>query len=552
MTARASSPLAAGRALSPATDGQGPLPWRPASAAVLVFFVAAALATGLIWHDHDDRQREARELAGDLVAERMYAIQGSIDRALSPTYALLAMLQQGSGTIARFEATAGQLLRYQAGVAALQLAPGGVVRQVAPLNGKEQVMGRDLRADPAAQRAALLARDSGQMTLTAPFRRSEGGIAVAGLLPVFLDDGDGRQAFWGFAIALIALPEALAPARLAELVARGYAYQLSLLPAGSDQRLLIDTSPTLLPIEPVERHLQVANATWTLRIAPAQGWIDLAGLSWKAGVALLLCLLLAWQAASQAQLLARARTHERDLERRVAQRTADLQRFAEISAHHLREPARRVASYAGHLRARLAGRVDDDEVQLSLDFIGQQAGKLQNLLRDIELYLAADQAPGALAPCDVDKTLGEVLAMLAEPLAEADARLAVGRLPGALIDAPRLASIFRITLDNALRHGRGERPLRLEIAGERHGERVRYRICDNGPGVEAVYRQRVFRLFERLSSTGEGTGVGLAILRRIAESVGGRAWLEESAGGGCCVLLDLPAAEQQRPAERCR
>jgi signal transduction histidine kinase len=91
--------------------------------------------------------------------------------------------------------------------------------------------------------------------------------------------------------------------------------------------------------------------------------------------------------------------------------------------------------------------------------------------------------------------------------------------------------------------------LRIDIGGEQSGALVRYQISDNGPGVEEAYRGRVFRVFERLSSGGEGTGVGLAILRRIVESAGGHAWLEETSGGGCRLVLELPAGDQP-PASR--
>ena len=76
---------------------------------------------------------------------------------------------------------------------------------------------------------------------------------------------------------------------------------------------------------------------------------------------------------------------------------------------------------------------------------------------------------------------------------------------------------------------------------------MRYAISDNGPGVEEEYRRRVFRIFERLSSSSAGTGVGLAILRRISESAGGHAWLEETPGGGCRLVLELPAGDQPPP-----
>lgn len=348
---------------------------------------------------------------------------------------------------------------------------------------------------------------------------------------------------------LVAFPDVLASAQLAELEERGYAYELIRLHPDSREKEVISASSSRSLVDPVEEVLSIQNATWTLRVAPVEGWSDTSGLLWKSALGLFFCLLLAWQAAWQAKLVAAAKAHERTLELRVAQRTADLQRLAEVTAHHLQEPARRVASYAGRLRSQLAGRIDDEEVQVSLDFLGQQAGRLQELLRDVELYLAADQPRGKVECCSVEQTLADLLTQLAEPIARAGARVNVGPLPDAVIDAPRLKDIFRVAIENALRHGRGDQALRIDISGEQSGASVRYEISDNGPGVEEAYRARVFRVFERLSSGGEGTGVGLAILRRIAESTGGHAWLEETPGGGCRLVLELPAGHQP-PASR--
>ncbi|MBP9804374.1 MAG: CHASE domain-containing protein [Candidatus Accumulibacter sp.] len=514
----------------------------PAGVAVLVFVLAAVLATGLIWRQERTRLHEEQNRAANLAAERAYAIQTSIDRVLSATYALAAMLQQGKGVIPDFTVTAGKLLRYYPGAAALQLAPGGIVREVVPLQGHEKAIGHDLLHDPARDREALLARDSGQLILAGPFDLRQGGLAAAGRLPVFLDDGRGGEEFWGFAIVLLAFPAVLTPAQLYELPARGYAYELSRVHPDSGEKQVISAS-TVAPLSPVERTLQVPNATWTLGVAPAMGWDNASGWWWKSAMALFFCLLLAWQAAWQAQLVVAARAHERELELRVAQRTADLQRFAEVTAHHLQEPARRVASYAGRLRTQLGGRIDDADVRLSLDFISQQAVRLQELLRDVELYLAADQPRGKVESCAVEQTLAPLLTQLAVPIAEAGARVTVGQLPAVLIDAPRLADLLRVALENALRHGRGEQPLRIDVGGERIGATVRYQISDNGPGVEEQYRRRVFRVFERLSSRGQGTGVGLAILRRISESAGGQAWLEETPQGGCRLVFELPAGD---------
>ncbi|MFA7243048.1 MAG: ATP-binding protein [Sulfuricellaceae bacterium] len=230
---------------------------------------------------------------------------------------------------------------------------------------------------------------------------------------------------------------------------------------------------------------------------------------------------------------------------RMAKAYAELQRFAEITAHHLQEPARRIASYAERLTMQLAGRIDDAQTRLSLEYIGQQARRQQYLLRDVEHYLAADQPRGEVRVIDTRRLVAEMLEKMAGRIGQAGAEVTLGDLPAACIDAARLNDMFAVALDNALEHGCGERSPHIAIAGERLENRVRYSVADNGPGVEAEYRERVFRVFERLSKSGagSGTGIGLAILRRVAESTGGRAWIEETPGGGCRVLFELPAGD---------
>jgi signal transduction histidine kinase len=289
------------------------------------------------------------------------------------------------------------------------------------------------------------------------------------------------------------------------------------------------------------------------------------GAIWLLGLGAIAALILQVRRRFDEQARAADQLQQRN---RVIDRTnADLQRFAEVTAHHLQEPARRIATYAERMTAHLADRLGDDEARLSLDVIGQEARRQKNLLHDIERYLAADQPRGKLGPTDTSQIVAAILARLTTRISAAGAEITVGALPPAWIDAPRLADVFEVVLDNALRHGAvksrrwrdgdatanqadaaqevalEDTALRITIDGQRRGSVVRYSISDNGPGVEEQYRERVFRVFERLASSDQGTGIGLAIARRIAESCGGRAWIEEAPGGGCRIVFELPAEE---------
>lgn len=233
----------------------------------------------------------------------------------------------------------------------------------------------------------------------------------------------------------------------------------------------------------------------------------------------------------------------------LANSNAELQRFAEIAAHHLQEPARRLVSYAQRLQTRLSTEQLDEDARTSLEYIQQQAKRQQSLVRDVQRYLAAGQARGELVvTSDCDTVLREVLAGLHARIEQSGAQLQVESLPRVNLDPPRLAVLFTNLLGNALHHAQPGHPLKITVRGEggdRGGNgKVRCRVSDNGRGIAPEYRERVFRVFERLSSTGEGTGVGLAIVRRTVESVGGRVWIEETPGGGCTVNFELPTGEQ--------
>ncbi len=296
-------------------------PRRPLLVAFVVFLLAAIAAATLIWHsDQHDRQME-RVRVFNLVGEHAGSLQRSIERGLSASYALAALVRQGKGTVPNFDEVASQMLPFYPGVSELALAPGGIIRNVAPLAGNEKAVGHNLLQDTAQNKEAFLARDTGKLTLAGPLNLVQGGLGVVGRLPVFLDDAQGKPFFWGFTLVMIRFPGALEAVNLPQLAEQGLAYELWRIHPDTGQKQIIAASSTAALIEPVEYKLQVPNATWTLSVTPAAGWGDAQGLLLKAGLGLLFSLLLAYVA----KLVLELRAHEKRLEQLVKERTAEIQ-----------------------------------------------------------------------------------------------------------------------------------------------------------------------------------------------------------------------------------
>lgn len=277
------------------------------------------------------------------------------------------------------------------------------------------------------------------------------------------------------------------------------------------------------------------------------------GIIWLLGLAAVAALSLQVRSRLMQQHLAEAELERRSLA--IFRANADLTRFAEVSAHHLMEPTRRLTSYTQRLRASLSGLPalrEDEEVRASLETLERDAGHLRGLVRDIQLYLAAGEPRGEVRVEDANAALLAVEQRYAPQIAACGAKFDAAPLPPANLDRPRLMDLFALLLENALRHGRPTDPQltpHIRIHGEREGSLSRYHVSDNGPGIPEQYQQRVFEIFERLghgrAETGvdAGTGIGLSIARRIVESRHGKIWIENLPLGGAMVVFELPDGE---------
>ena len=291
----------------------------PMAIALAVFVLAALASAAVVWTQQQRGMEEERMRMAALASDHAHSIQTTMERSLSATYSIAAMVRQGKGKVPDFEGVAAEMLPWYPGVSILGLSPGGVIQRVAPLAGNEKSIGFNQLTDPKQGREARMARDTGKLTLAGPLKLVQGGLGAVGRLPIFLEDAQGKQVFWGLTYAVMRFPEALNDVRLAQLTEGGVAYALWRVNPDTGVRETIVGSAQA-PQLPVERSLAVPNGEWTLSVAPLAGWGHTSGWALQVVLGLILSTALAYVA----KLLAELKAHERGQENLIAQRTAEI------------------------------------------------------------------------------------------------------------------------------------------------------------------------------------------------------------------------------------
>jgi light-regulated signal transduction histidine kinase (bacteriophytochrome) len=231
-----------------------------------------------------------------------------------------------------------------------------------------------------------------------------------------------------------------------------------------------------------------------------------------------------------------------DAHERLQSIVAEQERFSEILAHHLQEPVRIQHIFAQRLKSLLPEPLDR-EVAVTLDHLLRGATRLRALLRDVRTFLNLGELLDAQpAHCDAEAALSQVLRKLDPQLQEIQARLVIGELPTAPIPEKPFVILMAALLENAIQYRSPDRPLNLRIEGAQTGRQVLFAVTDNGLGIPKHYRERVFNVFERLNPQPDqsGTGIGLAMVRKIVQRSGGWAEITDGENGGICVTLYFP------------
>ena len=242
------------------------------------------------------------------------------------------------------------------------------------------------------------------------------------------------------------------------------------------------------------------------------------------------------------QMLSRIEDQERAFRQLIMElerSNKELEQFAYVASHDLQEPLRMISSYTQLLERRYSDKLDEKGHKF-IDYAVDGAIRMQRLINDLLEFSRVSTRGKPLQPVDVNRVLGSVRINLSVAIQEANAQVTSDELPTVMADETQLVQLLQNLVGNAIKF-RGSEPPHVHVSAQVATTECVFAVRDNGIGIAPEYFERIFVIFQRLHARGEypGTGIGLAVCRRIVERHGGRIWVESAPGQGSTFFFAL-------------
>jgi light-regulated signal transduction histidine kinase (bacteriophytochrome) len=233
---------------------------------------------------------------------------------------------------------------------------------------------------------------------------------------------------------------------------------------------------------------------------------------------------------------------QKELEKRareLSQSNEELEQFAYIASHDLQEPLRTMAGFANLLEKKYKHKLDQDAVEF-IEFIVDAAERMKRLITNLLEYSRITSKPSTHETVHIEDVIAKVLYQLQAKIRQQDIEIIYDPLPVLTANPAHMNQLFHHLLSNAIKF-RDEKPLLIKITAREHPSHWLFEVSDTGIGIDMAYATRIFQVFQRLHARDkyEGTGIGLAVCKKIVEKHGGEIWVESVPTEGSTFFFTL-------------
>ena len=527
----------------------------------LVFLVTLLLVFGCTFLVNQNQQRREKLKAAYTAESTISRIEVQLNRYLAESDLVKKSIEEGLTISDKQFATLSRLMQDEDDIIKVhEIAKDGIVSQIYPMEGNEDVIGLNMIENPERKKEACLARDSGEYTIAGPFELVQGGNGVLLFDPVYRTDDKGCKKFWGFSILVIDWQKFIKKMELDQLENAGYHYQIW-KKGTDDEKIVIAQCDNLQETDTLEVACTVPNDTWYFEIVPENGWVTMTQKLWGLLISVLTAFIVMIIYLQFKMRRYRDALHEKELEKAVleAKNANEAKtRFLFNMSHDIRTPMNAIIGFSELLEKHI------DEKDKAIDYLGKIKSSSNFLLSLINYVL--EMARIESGKLDLKKEVGcvteliESLTDVFEPgvkkkfitySCETDIqhKYVIG-------DETKIREIFINIIGNSVKYTPEGGKISVSVKEEPFEKEnyIAYRIIveDNGIGMSKEYLPHIFEEFSREHTSTEskvtGTGLGLPIVKSLIDMMGGTIEVESQLGCGTKMNVVLPfelASEKQ-------
>ena len=527
----------------------------------LVFLVTLLMVFGCTFLVNQNQQRREKLKAAYTAESTISRIEVQLNRYLVESNLVKKSIEEGLTISDKQFATLSRLMQDEDDIIKVhEIAKDGIVSQIYPMEGNEDVIGLNMMENPERKKEARLARDSGEYTIAGPFELVQGGNGVLLFDPVYRTDAEGCKKFWGFSILVMDWQKFIKKMELDQLENAGYHYQIW-KKGTNDEKIVIAQCDNLQEADTMEVACTVPNDTWYFEIVPENGWVTMTQKLWGLFISVMTALIVMIIYLQFKMRRYRDALHEKELEKVVleAKNANEAKtRFLFNMSHDIRTPMNAIIGFSELLEKHI------DEKDKAIDYLGKIKSSSNFLLSLINYVLEmARIESGKLVlkkevRCVTD--LIESLADVFEPgvkkkfitySCETDIQHKY-----VICDEIKVREIFINIIGNSVKYTPEGGKISVSVKEEPFEKEnyIAYRIIveDNGIGMSKEYLPHIFEEFSREHTSTEskvtGTGLGLPIVKSLIDMMGGTIEVESQLGCGTKMTVVLPfeiASEKQ-------